>query len=50
MLFEQRMKDIENDVLPFGFIRRWSKQTIPRKVDPMRVLGWGISDKYGIQI
>ena len=43
MLFEQRMNEIENDVLPFGFIDD-GVPDLPQ-VDPMRV-GWGISEVW----
>ena len=43
MLFEQRMNEIENDVLPFGFIDD-GVPDLPQ-VDPMRA-GWGISEVW----
>lgn len=43
MLFKQRMTEIENDVLPFGFIDD-GVPDLPQ-VDPMRA-GWGISEVW----
>lgn len=43
MLFKQRMTEIENDVLPFGFIDD-GVPDLPQ-IDPMRT-GWGISEVW----
>lgn len=43
MLFKQRMTEIENDVLPFGFIDD-GVPDLPQ-IDPMRT-GWGITEVW----
>jgi hypothetical protein len=47
MLFKQRMQDIEDDVLPFGFIDDGVVDT-PSPVDPAK-FGWAISDTWDMK-